>query len=69
MNHRCGKLDMLLGKRLRIYFADGENISGQLVWDIEEQSYKLRNCMDLKTGIIVKDKYFRKSNALTIERV
>lgn len=69
MNHRCGKLDMLLGKRLRIHFVDGQFISGQLIWDTEEQSYKLRNCMDVKTGVFAKDKLFRKSNVLNIERV
>ena len=68
MNHRSGKLDMLLGKRLKITFSDGDVINGTLAWDNEKQSYKLKNCIDDKKGFMVKDKLFRKSNADIIER-
>lgn len=69
MNHRCGRLDMLLGKRLKIYFTDGDVCSGQLVWDDDDQTYKLKNCMDNKKGFMVKDRAFRKSHAMMIERI
>lgn len=69
MNHRSMKLDMLLGKRLKITFANGDVMNGNLAWDTEEQSYKLRNCMDNKTGFAVKDRFFRKSQADIIERL
>ena len=51
MNHRCRKLDMLLGKRLRITFSNGDIMKGNLVWDDTEQSYKLKNCMDDKKAL------------------
>ena len=69
MNHRCRKLDMLLGKRLKITFADGDVIKGSLAWDEDRQSYKLKSCIDEKKGFMVSDKYFRKSNAEIIERL
>lgn len=69
MNHRCGKLDMLLGKRLKITFANGDVIKGSLVWDEIEQSYKLKNAIDDKKGFMVKDRLFRKSQADIIERI
>jgi len=69
MNHRCRKLDMLLGKRLKITFSNGDVIKGSLIWDTEEQSYKLKNAIDDKKGFAVKDKFFRKSNADIIERL
>lgn len=69
MNHRCRKLDMLLGKRLRITFSNGDIMKGNLVWDDTEQSYKLKNCMDDKKGFMVSDRIFRKSQAKTIERM
>lgn len=69
MNHRCGKLDMLLGKRLKITFANGDVITGSLAWDEDEQSYKLKNAIDDKKGFTVKDRLFRKSQADIIERL
>lgn len=69
MNHRCGKLDMLLGKRLKITFSDGAVMKGSLAWDNDRQSYKLKNCFDEKKGFLVSDKFFRKSNADIIERL
>ena len=69
MNHRCRKLDMLLGKRLHIIFSDGGDYAGQLIWDTEEQTYKLKNCVDMKRGFMVNYKSFRKSQASIIERI
>lgn len=69
MNHRCRKLDMQLGKRLKITFTDGDVITGSLAWDNDMQSYKLKNCIDNKKGFAVRDKFFRKSNADIIERL
>ena len=69
MNHRCGKVDMLLGKRLKITFANGDVIKGSLSWDETEQSYKLKNAIDDKKGFMVKDRLFRKSQADIIERI
>lgn len=69
MNHRSGKLDMMLGKRLKITFSDGDVIKGTLAWDEDKQSYKLKSCIDDKKGFMVKDKLFRKSNADIIERL
>lgn len=69
MNHRSMKFDMLLGKRLRITFANGDVIKGCLAWDETEQSYKLKNAIDDKKGFMVKDRNFRKSQAQIIERV
>ena len=59
---------MMLGKRLKITFSDGDVINGTLAWDNEKQSYKLKNCIDDKKGVMVKDKLFRKTNADIIER-
>lgn len=69
MNHRSMKFDMLLGKRLRITFANGDIIKGCLAWDNDEQTYKLKNAIDEKKGFMVKDRNFRKSQAQIIERV
>ena len=69
MNHRCRKLDMLLGKRLRITFSNGDIMKGNLAWDNDEQTYKLKNAIDEKKGFMVKDRNFRKSQAQIIERV
>ena len=69
MNHRCRKLDMLLGKRLKITFSNGEIMKGNLVWDNTEQSYKLKNCMDDKNGFLVAERLFRKSQAKIVERI
>lgn len=69
MNHRCRKLDMLLGKRLKITFSNGDVVKGSLIWDTEEQSYKLKNAIDDKKGFTVKDRLFRKSQADIIERI
>ena len=69
MNHRCGKLDMLLGRRLKITFTNGDVVRGNLIWDIEAQSYKLKNCLDEKRGFMVDDRLFRKSQAKIIERI
>ena len=60
---------MLLGKRLRITFSNGDIMKGNLVWDNIEQSYKLKNYMDDKKGFMVSDRIFRKSQAKTIERM
>ena len=68
MTHRCGKLDMLIGKRLKITFSDGIYV-GKLAWDETEQSYKLTNCVDMKKGFLTNDRLFRKSQAKTIERI
>ena len=69
MNHRCRKLDMLLGKRLQITFSNGDIMKGNLAWDNTEQSYKLKNCMDEKKGFLVADSLFRKSQATIVERI
>jgi len=69
MNHRSMKFDMLLGKRLRITFANGDVIKGSLAWDNDKQTYKLKNAIDDKKGFMIQDRLFRKSQADIIERI
>ena len=67
MTRRDGKLDILLGKRVKIFFKDGDLYTGKLTWDSNMQSYMLNNCVNEKKGFMVGDVYFKKSHIKKME--
>ena len=64
--HRDEKLDELVGKRVRILFTDGDNLSGLLTYDDATNLYMLKNVMDEKKGFARQDTAFRKSHVKRI---
>ena len=60
--HRDDYYDLFIGKRVKVWFKDGEILKGNLVYVESDGCYALKNCMDAKRGFIRPFMEFRKSH-------
>ena len=67
--HRDKYLDTLEGKRVKVWFKDGDILTGNLIYVEADKRYALKNCMDFKRGIIrhCSQLEFRKSHIKRVE--
>ncbi len=66
-SHRDRYLDLFIGKRVKMWFKDGDILKGTLVYVEMDGRYALKNCMDSKKGIIRPFTEFRKSHVKKLE--
>ena len=65
--HRDKYLDTLEGKRVKIWYKDGDILTGNLTYIEADGCYALKNCMDFKRGFIRPFMEFRKSHIKRLE--
>ena len=65
--HRDKYLDTLEGKRVKVWFKDGDLITGNLTFNEGMGKYRLKNCFDNRKGFVRSDVVFRKSHIKRLE--
>ena len=68
-SHRDSYYDLFIGKRVKVWFTDGDILTGKLVFHENTDRYALTSCMNFKKGMIWHDVEFRKSHIRKIEVV
>lgn len=66
-SHRDKFLDSLEGKRVKVWFKDGEILTGTLIYIDVDGCYALKNCMDTKRGFVTSSIEFRKTYIKKLE--
>ena len=66
-SHRDSYYDLFIGKRVKIWFKDGDILKGNLTYVESDGCYALKNCMDSKRGIIRPFTEFRKTHIRKME--
>ena len=66
-SHRDAYFDLFIGKRVKIWFSDGNIIKGKFAFNENTEKYVLTSCINFKKGIMWHDLEFRKSHIKKIE--
>ena len=66
-SHRDNFLDSLEGKRVKIWFKDGDILTGNLMFDADFGKYRLKNTYNIKKGFMQHDIVFRKTHIKKLE--
>ena len=68
-SHRDKYFDLFIGKRVKIWFTDGDIIKGKFAFNENTERYALTSCINYKKGMMWQDFEFRKSHIKKIEVV
>lgn len=68
-SHRDGYYDLFIGKRVKIWFTDGDIIKGKFEFNENTEKYALTSCINYKKGMMWHNLEFRKSHIRKIEVV
>lgn len=67
--HRDSYYDLFIGKRVKVWFIDGDIIKGKFAFNENTERYALTSCINHKKGMMWHDIEFRKSHIKKIEVV
>ena len=66
-SHRDAYYDLFIGKRVKIWFKDGDIIKGKFAFNENTGKYALTSCINFKKGMMWHDLVFRKSHIKKME--